>query len=305
MGPHADFPANVRVAEPCSPGCCAADDAPEFTASLRAFLETLALVLRHKAGGPAPGAVVLELRSGEYVQHALVVPGKRSSPPEAVVLQLRVEATEHAEGHPEGHWHLAISREVMPHGAVWPAVETELQWARRLLGVQMAVWQVRLLQLQAWLPFGILRVSLGEELDLHHLRELESDWRAQQQAMRLLAKMQGRAARKQPGGHRGGGNILQHRRKTSASAAGDGAGPGAADGSDADGSEQDQADVESDSAEQEEWALWAAARDEEDRQAPPRVLRARLPRAGEGVLSLSSRKGWQRTFSEDCARAST
>ena len=193
-----EFPSTIAAVEPCRPGACRSALPAEAAGPVRELLRLFALLGRHKGpAGEEEAGLCIELREGAYAEFTMFVPS-RKAPFEAEVMGLRA-IPDPAELHEGADVLLAF---VEQGQAMWPQLETEEQFARRLVGISHGPWEVGLLQTIARPCLGRMAVRSRESLRLEDLEKLEATWKAQQRALRAVAQLQGQLSRRR--GHRAG-----------------------------------------------------------------------------------------------------
>ena len=137
-----EFPSTIAAVEPCRPGACRSALPAEAAGPVRELLRLFALLGRHKGpAGEEEAGLCIELREGAYAEFTMFVPS-RKAPFEAEFLGLRA-IPDPAELHEGADVLLAF---VEQGQAMWPQLETEEQFARRLVGISHGPWEVGLLQ---------------------------------------------------------------------------------------------------------------------------------------------------------------
>ena len=156
------------------------------------LLRRLQLILRHRGpvAGECPG-ICLEFENAESLEYQLCLQS-RKVPFEAEFMRLRA-----------GLWdgdrpaEVEIVAEIVRGSAGGtPVLETEEQFARRLVARMAGPWIIR--RRQVIHPASLTVIFLGEgvEMRTEDLDRLEAAWRAQQQALRAVKHMRGETGRR-------------------------------------------------------------------------------------------------------------
>ena len=190
--PDSSFPATVAAAEACRPGACRSALTGDAAAGVAELLRRLHFILRHH--GPVPGecpGICLEFQNAESLEFTFCVQS-RKVPFEAEFMLLR-EVPVEGDLPPEVD---AFVELVQQSAVARPMLETEEQFARRLVAGAASPWVIRRRQVIRAASLTGMFLGEGVEMRTEDLERLETAWRAQQKALRAVKHMQGQTGRR-------------------------------------------------------------------------------------------------------------